>query len=283
MAVTSRNRVICWSVNVEQNKDERGCCCGLFNLCAKCCFPNLCAANTDYTAVLNTAVFDLTKIVQVTQKLSSTALCCCFCVSFECSVEVCFEEFEFTESNFVSTRSKKSFFNTLQSVLSSGVVAVENIFGISRQDRIIRIVSSTADKVHNEDMFYVLDDLTKLYSDVISSLPAHILPDVFVNTFKTDIEGGKFTTVDKIPGTIVVADNCDVTFPQQWLTLVQGEQIIATHGEKYRLTCTDWGLSILTCGYYYCTRIRALKRLRYGVVLTNKRVIIAEIDQVAGK
>lgn len=136
--------------------------------------------------------------------------------------------------------------------------------------------------MHNGDIHSVLTELTHLYSNIIQALPGKALPDVFVNTTSGDVECQKPTIADHVKGVTIVSDDQKVTIPSQWLSLLPGEEVICSYGEMFRMTCGQWISTLLTCGLQYCMVYRKEKYLRYGVVLTTKRVIVLDIYHRAG-
>jgi hypothetical protein len=195
----------------------------------KCLCPTLAAAPTVYTAEMVTTVYSSDKIRQISEIYSSTAMCLCCCINYECAVEVSFETFHPSADIFVEVRSSHQFYRMIHSVLVTGLSAVEAVAGLSSNaHNRLYIVSGTEDIVHNGDIHSVLADLSSLYANVIQALPKKVLPDVFVNT-PADVEGAKPVVSDNIKGVVVVSDKGSVTIPKQWLALLPQEEVITAY------------------------------------------------------
>jgi len=143
MAITNKGRIICWSESVVQVKSkdpnqQAGC------LAKMCCPASMTQAPLTYTLEMKTEIFSAQKIRQISQLYSSSAACCCCCVDYDCMVEISFETFKPSSDSFVTTRSKWDFFNMIQSVLNTGVAAVESTIGVSSiGNNVLYIVSAS--------------------------------------------------------------------------------------------------------------------------------------------
>ena len=279
LAITSKGRIICWNEYVSQVKEK-----GKDSNCiAKCLCPELSRPPLTYTTEMKTAVFSATKIRQISEIYTSSALCCCCCVDYDCMVEVSFENFRPSKDNFVTVRSKWDFYGMIQSILNTGLSAIEGSMGVSSNNaNVLYIVSGTQDVVHNGDIHSVVEELTHLYCNIIQALPTKALPDVFVSQ-GGDVESAQPAVVDKLKGVTIVADDLKVTIPAQWLSILPGEQVICSYGEMFQMRSVEWLATLLSLGLLYCIDYRNRKYLRYGVVLTTKRIIVLDIFQRSGR
>ena len=74
-----------------------------------------------------------------------------------------------------------------------------------------------------------------------------------------------------------------VNVPIKWLTLAPGEELVAAAGQKYKLNCGEYLLSILTFGVFYFVRLRIKTWQRSAIFITNKRIIEMTINQHKGR
>lgn len=306
LGITNKGRLICWNEKVVQVKTEPSdgtmmkcaktfCCwllpiwycfckpCTLF-LRSLCGCKDMCAAPTQYEIKQHTRVYGASSIRQVSQYYKSSAAFLCCCVEYECGIEVSIDEFNFGFHDSSATTTQEpgsSYFDKLSGLLDATTEGVEAVVGIY-QKNIIRVLSNTFDRYHNGDIHEVLADLAVLHGEIISSLP--MMDDCFVHNPDLALgKNSKMDTTDKFVGVTIVSDNRTVMIPSQWLPMMEGEEIIATNGECYMMSCWEWFLTIITFGYYYCKNVRHLKYDRSALILTNKRIIDIDIFHRAGE
>lgn len=284
MAVTSRGRIICWKEEAAQIKPDQdhGCIVRCILCLFKMCFPEICRPPTIYEFEIRTKVYAAKNIKQITQQYSSVANCCCCCLEYDCSVQLSFGTFNFSDSRlgFMSTKPAANFFSAVSAHFNIVAGAVEGAVGISSSNvKLLEIVSNTYDRFHNGDVHAVCEKLSKLHSEVIKCLP--VLPDVFVQG--TNVNSGACQIVDKLSDVTIVDDSGSIKIPSHWMPMLTGEAIISTYGEVYKMTCMQWFFSIITFGYYYCTEIRHMKFARSACILTNKRLVVIDIFHPSGK
>lgn len=128
------------------------------------------------------------------------------------------------------------------------------------------------------DLSKSLDRISSLHNQILKCLPN--TPDVFINNPLLWEDLKKNCTCDlskDICDIQIVDDNQKVRVPRGFLPLLQGEAILAAHGDVYEMTFTDWFRSFYTCGLYYTSTIAAKKAYRTAIVITTKRIVVLDI------
>jgi len=282
LAVTSLGRIICWKEEATQivPPQDNNCIYNCIVCLLKMCFPEAFRPPTRYNFEIDTKVYSAKNVRQITQNYKSAANCLCYCIEYDCSVQLTFGTFNYESSSlgFMETRPASYFISTVAGFFNLIAGAVERSVGISSSnERVLHIVSGTYDRFHNGDIHAVCEELSGLHSKVINCLPT--LPDVFVQG-KDNV--GPYQIVEQLSDVTIVDDRGAIKIPSHWMPMMKGEIIIATYGEVYKMGCMELFKSIITFGYYYCIEVRPKKIARSAFVLTNKRLVVIDINQVAG-
>jgi len=298
MAITDKGRVILWTELVSQKIQQKGgggscltfCCTCVFSFfwkiivaCVTLCDKDLCRPPTEYSVVTNICVYGASQICQVSQYYESKAAFLCFCVEYECGVEVVIDEYNYDPFSSSATTSQyppSSYYMSLSGLVNSALKVGEAFMGF--QAHVIRINSNTFDRIHNGDIHAVLDDLAQLQSSIINCIKN--TPDVFLSN--NEIEKGKnskYSVDDGFVGVTIVQDDRTVQIPKRLLNIQPNEEVLYTNGEVYIMTFMDWVRTILSCGRYYCKEISPKKYDRSALIITNKRIIDVDIFHRAGE
>ena len=283
LAITTRGRLICWSLDFEQVKEQRGCCIGLCYKCCCCCCGELCNPAVTYGGQIATRIYNSKDIRQITQSYESSSVnpCCwCCCIEYECMVSISFGEFSHNnyQTGMVSTNA--NFLDALSNSVHAIISGIEGRLGLG-DTKTLYVYSKKEDMVHNGDVNGVIEDMGYLYRDILEALPSP--PDVFVkNDELISQQINKWSNSEQFIGTTIVGNNGDVAIPKSWFELLPGEEIISAHGELWKMKCLDWCFSIWTLGGYYCTYLRKKRFERSAIILTTKRIVVIDINQRAG-
>lgn len=177
-------------------------------------------------------------------------------------------------------------------VAANLVGAVESAVGVASNLHTLFVYADTLDRVHNGDVDSILRDVNALHRRIVALLPTPpdaIFPEKVdrekfkksgLNMHSTD--QGNFKHTDQFKNVNIVADDWSIQIPQDWMPILDNENIICTSGQVPRMTKVKWILSVLTCGYWYFARIRRQKYTRSALVLTNKRLISIDIYERTG-
>lgn len=263
MCITSKGRIIYWDQKVEQIKIDQGCGALCFKCCtcgALCC-RDICAAPMHYNIRNTATALKVDQICQVSQFYQSSAaffLFWCCCISFECGVEVSFHKFNESHLKLFSyvrvSRSGSVIAAYLSAwveygtkIISTAIEGVINLHGMTSNDNVMYIVSTSKDMVRNDNKNFALEDIASLYGRVIDCLPD--LPDAFVKN--SSIEGEFPARTKKFQGVSIVDDKLSVTIPESCFKLLPNEEIHNSCGLAFSMTLFDWFLSICSFGLYY--------------------------------
>jgi hypothetical protein len=111
LAITSSKRIVCWSIDGTQRKNDDDnplvllckciglywCIWSIWKLCMNPCLPEFiqdaCRANTEYEIRAYTRVYNAVKIRQISQFFGSEARCICCCLDYAGGIELSFNEF----------------------------------------------------------------------------------------------------------------------------------------------------------------------------------------------
>jgi hypothetical protein len=210
VAVTDKGRLICWSTDFNQLKSKRSALQGCIIKLLCCCFGRLCDPPVVYSGNIETRIYNVTDIRQISQSYNSSSavgfLCWCCCIEYSCSISVSFQEFEIggNQSGVLSTSTSSNFFFVLQNIIDATLSELEVRIGIG-SEKILHIFSKTEDMVHNGDTKSTIDDMNSFYSRLIGILPPQ--PDVFVkNSELISQQVGFFKQVDDLCGVTIVSD-----------------------------------------------------------------------------
>ena len=283
MAVTTNGRLICWSLDFEQVKESRGCCCGTICRLLKCCFGQLCDPVVTYDGSIQTRIYNSQDIRQITQSYESSSVnpCCwCCCIEYECNIFISFKEFSHNDPQTGVLSTNANYLGAVGSSVHALVTAIEGRLGLG-DAKTLRIYSKKEDLVHNGDVRGVVEDMGSFYRSVLASLPSQ--PDVFIkNDQLVSQQINKWSNSSEFVGTTIVGSNGDVTIPSSWFEPLPGEEVISAHGELYKMKCLDWFWSIWSLGLYYCCVVRKKRFERSAIILTTKRIVVIDINQRAG-
>ena len=285
MAVTNYGRMICWTEEGDQYKQTRpfwfDCLCCI----CKLMFRDTCAPPTTYGLEINTAIRTVDSIREISHFFSTASECICVCNDFRAGVKISFNKYDHggkVFSSHVNTQDIRSFYSFFQSTtalsLDQFASSIESALFLTSED-VVYIVSKRGDMMHMHNHASAIEDNATLYARFMDCLPTQ--PEIVVEN--TDLSAAnRFNISNEFVDVTIVSDDGSVTLPAQWFTFLHGEKIIATSGQVYQMTKLDWLLSILSCGIFYCWKIRRNKFLRSAIVLTNKRIFVLDIDQRAG-
>jgi hypothetical protein len=247
-----------------------------------CCCGEYCAAPVVYNLRSQTRVYNARNIRQLAQFYRSSAGCLCCCMSYECGIEVSFNEFNVDQSKHgvfnIESRNTYAFISVLRSLLGTTIGKVEAWMDLSANDHLLYVVSGTNDLVHNGDVHSASTTLCELQQQILEVLP--VIDDVLVAN--PSLKQDDYSFSDELTQVNVVADSGKVTIPRKWVPLMRNEQILAVTGQMYRLGLKDWIMCVLTAGLYYCFVLHRKKYERAALILTNKRVIELALYQRTG-
>jgi hypothetical protein len=280
LAITNKGRVITWQQRVVQVKvkEATGCLCCICNFVIKCMFKDICAAPITFEVESMSKIFNAAHIRQVSQFYTQETACCCCCKSYSSGVELSFGNFnhrsQVLDTPMYLTTEPQSAFSAFIKAFNSWTYKsfyrfFENVIGSSSNTNIIHIITGTPDLVYNGDVCDVYEDINKLYSRIISSLPP--MPDCFVKNDKILKSKLRDTVGNELTGVTIVADDASVEIPWKMLPLVKGEEILNSVGIVYQMTCWDWVKTFYTCGLHYCCDVSPKKVVRCALLLTTKR------------
>lgn len=287
MAVTSAGRIICWVEDYHQEKQKRS---AIWLLC-KCCCKKLCAAPSAYSYRMETSIYSMNKIRQISIVYESAAQAICCCLDYQAAVELAFNEFNHeTSGGYLLTSFEGTFVERILQLFgfnkgtTVSILQIQRGFswmGYSDNPNVLRIISTSADRQHNGAVHDVFNDIHALYSKVVATLP--VLSEQFV---KNGTPTGSLNIVEKYLDTKIVEDDRTINIPRAWLLMTPGEEILCYLGEVYRMNWIDWIGTLVTCGYHYCFpcdhSIHLKKKKRSAMILTNKRLITVDVVQKSG-
>lgn len=211
VAVTTKGRLVCWSVDFNQHKVERGCLKGLLLKACCFCFGRSCDPAVLYHGKIETRIYNSNSLRQVSQNYNSASalgfLCWCCCIEYTCSVELAFDEFDHAglQVGCVATSPNLSYFNALAQGVQATLSTLEIRLGLG-SDKVLYIYSKTEDMVHNGDVKATIEDMNTLYSNLIGILPRQ--EDVFVANDELVKENTtKVNFMKDFLGKQIIADN----------------------------------------------------------------------------
>lgn len=285
MAVTNLGRMICWTEEGDQFKEDRPC---WFNcLCCICKWVcrDTCAPPTTYSLEINTAIRTIDSIREISHFYATNSKCICICNDFRSGVKISFNKYDYSGKvcgSHVNTQEIKTFYSHFQSgtalALETFATAVESALFLTSSD-VIYLTSKIGDLMHMHNHASIIEDNAELYARFMDCLPPQ--PELVIDNPNLNATK-QFNTSNEFVDVTIVSDDGAVILPMKWFTYLHGEKIVATSGQVYRMTKMDWIKSILTCGLYYIFKIRRVKFLRSAIVLTNKRIFVLDINQRAG-
>jgi hypothetical protein len=308
MAVTNKGRAICWAMSADQFKVEGSflatiykkccCCCAIFTYCLSYCFcRDMCEPPFSFDVTINTREFLLKDVRQITQWYKNKNPCpiagsCCESFSeYEGGVDLSFHCFhnvgdflgEFEDMSSAATVSSVTSWVQMVSAMSGYLVGSFSE-DLSSSTAIVRVVSATSDLVNNGDPKKPMESLSALQARILNLLPPS--PDSFFVDHQLEAELAKncsCNVVDNLPDIQIVDAGGKVQIPLKYVPLLPGERVIAGHGTVYTMNCEDWLKAVFTFGFYYLWYIRRKKLSRTAVILTTKRILVLDIQQLGGR
>lgn len=310
MAVTNKGRAICWSMTADQVKKEGSfaflascynklCCC--FAICTSClaqCFcSDMCEPPFAFDVNIITREFLIKDVRQITQWYENENPCpaaCSCCATFseyQCGVDLSFHCFhnvsdfqgEFANPSSVATVSSITGWVQMVSAMS-GYIAGSLASDPTSHTGVVRIISATSDLSNDANQSKPMNTVSALQERILSLIPP--TPDSFfvdpalAEELKKDCS---CKVVDDAHDIQIVDAGGNVQIPRKYVPLLPGESVIAGHGVVYIMTFMDWVKSICTLGYFYCVYVRRMKLSRTAVVLTTKRIVVVDIEQLGGR
>jgi hypothetical protein len=270
MIVTDKGRLLFWQLKARQSR-----------------WSLLVDGRAAFTVGQAVRIMNIRDVRETTVLYNDMNAFCCCCNDSKVSLEVVFNSFPVDRdeyNDFFYTQPCGEFYdlvqrsttvpNVKQSMFGRGSVASKTHATSSKSSTgealVVRLVSKEGDECaqsenHGQEALERILALQGELSKHLELRDSFITDKEIIAAYKDTEELANFELVDK---------DGDVTIPKNYISLTDGEHIIASIGQQYVMSCTDMFLCCLSLGMYYCMHsLGQRQRQRTAHILTNKRIV----------
>lgn len=270
MVVTDKGRLLFWQLKAKQSR-----------------WSLLLDGRAAFTVGQAVRIMNIRDVRETTVLYNDMNAFGCCCNDSKVSLEVVFNSFPVDRdeyNDFFYTQPCGEFYDLVQrstnvpnvksGMFGRGSVASKTYATSSKSSTgealVVRLVSKEGDECvqsenHGQEALERILALQGELSKHLELRDSFITDKEIIAAYKDTEELTNFELVDK---------DGDVTIPTNYISLTDGEHIIASIGQQYVMSCTDMFLCCLSLGMYYCLHsLGKRQRQRTAHILTNKRIV----------